>query len=554
MSSTPSGRPPQVISLHGSSQGSPQGEAGGIFEKLEGMLQAARNLETQLGQERHKTRQLAEDLKSMQTTYDRLLQESEARSREAQIRSNQAGSAYAVQLEREKRIIAQARALHTEFQKVSAELNHYKKAWSGVLLREREAKSIILESQDASRRLIDAENRLKELEGLLKSERAHREQAERHSRSYQSELQNALVRLHSAEGKFSELSKEYQLVRDNKRNFEQEVARVELSMRERFQWELIKERERIKAELERESAQERERFREELLAERDRHREDARSEVRAQYEDRLDEQRAQFQGELARLQGELEARAEESRKLRVEAAAARLDGESRASSARAESEARTRELQARVDQASAYQSVASAQLEEAMKESSELEASLEQGRQELVKALDQAAALRLDLDRERSELECARSELTRIQDRETELRASLAGFEAAFTSEFERSRSLEKALIEEKARFHLASDELERELSEGSLLTVRLDIERLQTRLKDLGTDPGTPRRLEKDIAELIQEREQLRKAIADWNRSLSRQSSRIRLLAEANTILAQPGEEPDLRSPQLDS
>jgi hypothetical protein len=49
------------------------------------------------------------------------------------------------------------------------------------------------------------------------------------------------------------------------------------------------------------------------------------------------------------------------------------------------------------------------------------------------------------------------------------------------------------------------------------------------------------PRRLERDIAQLIQQREEMKRALGEWRRDLRQRAARIRLLSEAGAITAGP-------------
>jgi|GEM_PF-5574533 len=235
----------------------------GVYDKLEAFVSATRKLEQALTLERARTRKLQDDFRQTQSTYDRLLGEAEARAREHQIGESKVRATLGEVEKREHAISDREKNAQVEFRKVAAELTRYRSAWAQVLDREREAKMILRESTELGKRREELETRAKSAEVTLEEEKRQRIQLDQHAKSYQAELQNVLVRLHSAECKFSELTKEYQTLAQSRRKVDDEVARIEASMRERADWEFAKEREKLRAELGRESALEREAFREE---------------------------------------------------------------------------------------------------------------------------------------------------------------------------------------------------------------------------------------------------------------------------------------------------
>ena len=262
MSSSYEGNPPQNLRP---GFGANSGAEGGVFDKLDAFVSAARHLEGTLAQERSRYRKLQEEMLERQASHERNIKELEIRNRELSIKETRLEAALDEFRDNESRLTKQTQQLALEAKKLKEELTQYKTAWAEVLQREREAKMILAESQNTNKRIQDLERRLNEATTTVTTERAEREQAERHSKSYQLELKNALVRLHSAEAKFSELSKELQAFRQSKMSLNDEIAKVEKSLRERLEWESIKEREKIKAELGREMALEREAFRAQIL-------------------------------------------------------------------------------------------------------------------------------------------------------------------------------------------------------------------------------------------------------------------------------------------------
>ena len=238
-----------------------QAAQGGLGQ-LEGLAGTLRALEAALQQEKERSGKLAADLAATQAGHDQNTQELRARNRELELNQEKYKAALSLHLENEKKLNQQHKVLHTDYLRIRDELGQYRSAWSEVLQREKEAKLILVEGDKSRERIRDLESQLETSQLEQIESRKRIEQLERHSKSYQDELQAALVRLHSAESKFAELSKEYEAFRASKRSMDEEVAKIEASMRERMHWGALKEREKIRAELEKEAAQDRERVRE----------------------------------------------------------------------------------------------------------------------------------------------------------------------------------------------------------------------------------------------------------------------------------------------------
>jgi chromosome segregation ATPase len=239
-----------------------QSQAASGLGQLEGLAGTLRALESALHQEKEKSRKLAADLAAQSTAQEQALQELRTRNRELELNQEKYKAAVSLHLENENKISQQYKGLNAEYLRLRDELNQYRAAWAEVLQREKEAKLIIAEGDKARERIRDLERQLDSALGEQAESRKRIEQLERHSKSYQEELQAALIRLHSAESKFSELSKEYETFRASKRNMDEELAKIEATMSERMQWVALKEREKIRTELEKEAAQDREKSRE----------------------------------------------------------------------------------------------------------------------------------------------------------------------------------------------------------------------------------------------------------------------------------------------------
>ena len=285
------------------SPGQSQESQGGMLSQLEDLVTTAKRLETALREERAAKHKLLGEMQSQHLRFDQVLAEERARGNESATRETKFKQALTAYQENEQKTADRIKIAQNELLAAKTELQKYKQAWVNVLEREREAKMIIRESQDRATRLNALDAQLKETGEALLEERKQREQSDRHAKNYQVELQNTLVRLHSAEARFTELSKEFQTLNQAKRNIDGEIKRVEETIRERYRWELIREREKLKTELEKSSHTEREQMREEI-----------RQSVMGDYERRLNLERdraakasrEQLQ-EIGRLKAELGA-------------------------------------------------------------------------------------------------------------------------------------------------------------------------------------------------------------------------------------------------------
>ena len=196
-------------------------------DQLESLLAHARHLESALQKERRKSRGLQEELNNAHAMFDRLVHEEKARCGELTVEVGRIRS----QLVRQEQLGAELRqkcqAVDQQRRQAVEELKRYQSAWSTVVDREREAQLLVEESRRAIESAREQEQKLKALAQALESEKAAREQVERHAQGYQAELQSTLVRLHSAEGKFAELSRELQALRESRKSLDEERARLQ---------------------------------------------------------------------------------------------------------------------------------------------------------------------------------------------------------------------------------------------------------------------------------------------------------------------------------------
>ena len=253
--------PSQIISL-------PRGatpDTGGFTDSYPGagtdsFLGQAQKLELSLRQEKLFNSKLKEDLVETQKAYDRIYQETDSKIRDFTIQENKLKAAVSSYREQEQKLIDKCKHLSQDTKRLRSELDQYKLAWGEVLQREKEAKLILEDSAKNHKKALTFEQRSKELAEALTSERQKSQQLHRHAKTYQLELQSTLLRLHSAEAKFNELSKELKALSQSKKNMADEVGKLEGTIRERYEWQLIKETEKLRNELEKQGALERERI------------------------------------------------------------------------------------------------------------------------------------------------------------------------------------------------------------------------------------------------------------------------------------------------------
>lgn len=171
----------------------------------------------ELDREREMGRKLQAELSRAMSAYDRAVKDAEMKDRELALAQRQYEMIKSQTDSQDSQLKRQLQFIESERNKLHRELKQYQSAWSGVLEREREAKEIIAEGEGFRKSAEELGARVSQKEQELKQECQAREQAERHAKSYQLELQNALVRLHSAETKFTEISREIQALNELRR-------------------------------------------------------------------------------------------------------------------------------------------------------------------------------------------------------------------------------------------------------------------------------------------------------------------------------------------------
>lgn len=240
-----------------------------LIDKLEGFVAATRQIEAALQQERMRSRRFQEELKGAHEHFERLLTERDFKCRELSLQEGKVRAVLGQERERGNKLEKQASTLKGDVDRLRAELKQYQGQWAVILQREREAKNVIDECNQQRRQIEDLESAIKKLRAESEEYRVKNEQAERHTKTYQSELQSVLVRLHSAEAKFSSVQKEFQMLHQSRKNLEEEISRTEKAAKERATLELQKELEKnTHAVREQTAKQIREEYEQKLISEK----------------------------------------------------------------------------------------------------------------------------------------------------------------------------------------------------------------------------------------------------------------------------------------------
>lgn len=560
MSAYTDGRSIPLVSITRTGLDQDLGEIGNLSDKFENFVSIIKNLENGLNQERVRSRKLRDDWSRAHEIHEQTVRELESRVREYSFQETRLKSKIKEQEITENDFKSKLSAIELEFQKSKEELNQYKSSWAEVLQREREAKMVLLDGEQIKKTLADVEARCKRLEEELATEKNIRSQFERHSKSYQMELQNTLVRLHSSEAKYSELHKQLEVMQSSRKSIEEEVASMEKSLKERFQWENAKELEHSKAVLERENAIDREKYREELRAKFEAiHHHEIQNE-RA----RIEKQRLQFEEERATLLKELEDSRRgysekliesqtQSEKIRQDSIEKLTHAQLHLETIRTELEERIRESQNRAE---VLRSDLSSQLIEAQRQLSESQTEAKQAR----------ALVQIERELNQNKLQNLESEITELKHRASQsdlkstgainelestkrrvgklisaLRAKTAAKRRSLTAAQEKYHrdaikweGLEQFVLDEKNRFHRALIGAEAELRK-----IRIDhplkglLARHQIRVENC-EDPVV-------LEGLMQEYLEIKNELEASEISIDRQIEEIQAQRDKNTILAGP-------------
>jgi hypothetical protein len=285
----------------------------GIADPFAAFANASAQIQGALQTERERARRLEEQLVDSRRRLAETLAEDRTRIQELSGAVATLRASNGQHVEHSRELEEKVRILNSRYQVQTDELQRYRAAWADVLQREREAKSALLKSVEQEKRSETLQSQVDQLSQVLAEEQQKRERSERFAEAYQAELKHALVRIHAAESKFSELSKEHQTLAQSKRNFQEEVAKVEAQIRERANWEVQRERERLRLEQDRlQSEHERARIEGErqLAEERERTRSELQRSLLEELESRVSQERKALVQERARremLEEEVEA-------------------------------------------------------------------------------------------------------------------------------------------------------------------------------------------------------------------------------------------------------
>lgn len=543
-------------------------ESNAVADKLESLIGYIRQMETALTQERGRARKLRDEWAEAHSLYQQATKDAEARMRELTFNEGRLKAQLQQHEESDTEIKKQIAQIQGELSRTRDELRQYQNAWSSVLQREREAKMIILDAENTRKVLADTEKNAALVAEQLQAEKTLREQLERHSKSYQLELQAALVRIHSSEAKFNEISKEMQAVQKSKKAIDEECARIEKSMKERYRWEAQREIEQGKAEIEKNAAIDREKFREEL-----------RGKVQSQVDEaiahersRLIKIREQYELDRAGMRKAFEATTHELSEKLLESQKTVADLRTQSQAERESAEQRTREAEAIVRRnehvlrkelsrlESELESERTKQSRESLQSQQMIERltlQLESERANFKKTIEsERGASQKTLDSERSAFQKAltaeKSAVKASNERLYALRSRIRSFVASTREmlkvarkdrrlerrEAERAKnrgaSLERFILVEKSRF------------DGLLIEAQLEFEAIRAHhpIRELLVlKQSEIERLEDpvDIDEKMREYSELRARATQIEAELSDRIERIKRAREISTVQAGP-------------
>lgn len=267
-----------------------------LGHQLESLAAASRNLETSLQREREYSRQLRDYINNMITRFNSLQKVEKEQARELQ--ELRAG------IKESSRRVSE---LTTDLAKVRSELERYRTAWSDVLSREQKAQTAISRAEAVQKRVGELEASLKALEQKYLSEKAQRERAENHVAVHRTELQNALVRMHSADARFNDMTKELESLHALRKNHQLEMAKAVEEARLKAEAAVVRQYDQMSQELQVERARSHK-----MTSERDQDRERIHKELDAGYRRELTRVRAELEARFASERAALEARSQEA--------------------------------------------------------------------------------------------------------------------------------------------------------------------------------------------------------------------------------------------------
>lgn len=251
-----------------------------LGHQLESLATASRNLEGALQREREYSRQLRDYINNMITRFNSLQRVEKEQARELQeLRAGMKDS------------LRRVSELTTDLAKVRSELERYRTAWAEVVSHEQRAQATLARADAVQKRVVELEASFKAIEQKYLSEKSQRERAESHVSVHRAELQNALVRLHSADARFNDMTRELESLHAIRKNHQQELARAVEEARVNAEAAIVRQYDQMSRELQAERARVHQ-----LMTEREKEKENHRQEAEEGY-----------RRELSRVRGELEA-------------------------------------------------------------------------------------------------------------------------------------------------------------------------------------------------------------------------------------------------------
>jgi chromosome segregation ATPase len=237
-----------------------------ITQHLEGFIDSAKKLEGALAEERKRSQKIAQEYLATRTKLEGAVRELQSRVLQRENKIQAFSEALGRASANDARLKEELALLADRERKASSELAQYRSAWNEVLAREATARDIVIEHEKTKILLEEAK----------KTATTHFRNAENHHR----ELQIALARIQGAETKYAQAQKELAILSRNQRNVDEEMKRIETSLRAHFHKEMTIERERIRAEAEHR-----------LVVDRDRIRDAARAQMRTEIDAAVSEER-----------------------------------------------------------------------------------------------------------------------------------------------------------------------------------------------------------------------------------------------------------------------
>ncbi len=194
---------------------------------FEAAVMAAQQMDLSLSKEKSKTERLEKSLSEMKISYERLLREAQSSIREISIQNEKLRKIYHTQKAHIETLSKSENEQKLEAQRLDTELQRFKRAWSEVIQREREAKMILVESQETKARAQQSGEKVRTLEDQLRIEKQARIEAESRGEKIREELQSVMIKLHSAEARFNQVTREIGIQNISQKEVESRLERIE---------------------------------------------------------------------------------------------------------------------------------------------------------------------------------------------------------------------------------------------------------------------------------------------------------------------------------------